>query len=175
MATDEERQQAQRLIKIHKRNLAKLEEKRALLAGDLNIAIDNQIEQEQADIAALLPLVTPPPSEPIQKLVASASGGPPGEIDLMMLYLQGTQINTRMTQAETQAKEDREKTTEQATKILEEQARASVWRMQTKETIDDLVAWAATSEKRRQRGAWVYRIAILIIFVWLILHQTGVW
>jgi hypothetical protein len=70
MASQEEVEHAQRLIGIHKRNLEKLEEKKALLAGDLNISIDNQIAQEQADIAALLPLITPPPAGHRGKLIS---------------------------------------------------------------------------------------------------------
>jgi hypothetical protein len=139
MASQEEVEHAQRLIGIHKRNLEKLEEKKALLAGDLNISIDNQIAQEQADIAALLPLITPPPSKKVQEFVTSTSGGPPGEIDLMMLYLQGTQINTRMTQAEAQARGDWEKQAEQNKQIIDQQARDTLWRMQTKQVIDEVV------------------------------------
>lgn len=109
-----------------------------------------------------MPLATPPPSKKIQEFVASASGGPPGEIDLMMLYLQGSQINTRMTQAEQQAKEQNENHAERDQKIIEEQARASVWRMTTSGTIEDLVVRFAASEQARKRGAKWYRRAIVM-------------
>jgi len=162
MATEEDRQHAARLLTIHKRNLEKLEEKKALLAGELNIALDNQIAQEQADIEALRPLATPPPSKPIQELVTRTSGGPPGEIDLMMLFMQGTQINTRMTQAEQEAKEYREKQAEQTTQIIEQQARDSLWRMQTKQVIDEVVAQVAASERERKKNAPFIRRVLVI-------------
>jgi hypothetical protein len=162
MASPEERQHAARLLQIHKRNLEKLEEKKALLAGELNLALDNQIAQEQADIEALRPLATPPPSKTIQELVTSASGGPPGEIDLMMLFMQGTQINSRMTQAEQDAKEHREKQAEQTTQIIDQQARDALWRMQTKQVVDELVVQVAASEKERKKNAPFIRRVLVI-------------
>jgi hypothetical protein len=150
MATAEETQQAARLLKIHKRNLERLEVQKAELGGALNLALENQIDEERANIAALEPIANPPtpPSPKIREFVKQTT---PGEIDLMMLYLQGTQINARMTTQE-----------EQMRHVIEEQSRASVWRMQTGETVNSLVAQAAASEQARARGAPFIRRVVTI-------------
>jgi hypothetical protein len=80
----------------------------------------------------------------------------------MMLYLQGTQINTRMTQAEAQARGDWEKQAEQNKQIIDQQARDTLWRMQTKQVIDEVVAQVVASEQARKLGAKWYRRAITI-------------
>lgn len=96
MAGNEERAHAERLLKIHRRNLRRLEEQKALQAGATNLALDNQIEEERANIIALEPIAnpTPLPSPKIQEFVKNST---PGEIDNVMLFIQGNQINTRVT------------------------------------------------------------------------------
>lgn len=76
----------------------------------------------------------------------------------MMLYLQGTQINTRMTRQEDQIGRQQA----QIDQIIQEQGRASVWRMQTGEAVDTLVIQAATTENARKAGAKWYRRALTI-------------
>lgn len=168
MATAEETQHAQRLLKIHSRNLRRLEEKKARLGGDTDLAMENQIDEERANIAALEPIANPPPlpSPKIQEFVKQTT---PGEIDMTMLFMQGVQINARVSKQE-----------DQNQLIIEEQSRARLSRLDIKDVVDGLVVRFAallqkveTSEQRRQRGAWVYRIAILVLFVWLVLHQFG--
>lgn len=167
MASAEERAHAARLLKIHRENLERLEEKKAKFGLDAPQWVENQIDEERANIAALEPLVKPQPSQKVQEFVKSTASG---EIDLMMLFLQGTQINARMTRQE----EQNQKQGAQNQAIIEEQSRAALWRMQTGETINDLVVRFTASEQARKRGAKWYRIAMLIIFVWIILHQFGV-
>src|SRR5689334_5044934 len=96
MASPEERQQAARLMRIHKRNLERLEIQKAQLAGAVNIALDNQIDEEKANIAALEPIANPPP-KPSPKVAEFVKQTTPGEIDLLMLYIQGVQVNARLT------------------------------------------------------------------------------
>jgi hypothetical protein len=148
MATQEEQQHAARLLKIHKRNLERLEEKKAKLGTDLDLGLENQIEEEKANIAALEPIANPP-VKPSPKIEAFVKQTTPGEIDLLMLYIQGTQLNQRMTKAE-----------EQNQHIIEEQSRASIDRMQTKEDISTLMSQVSASEQARKRGAKWYRRAI---------------
>lgn len=87
------------MLRIHRRNLERLEIQKANLAGEVNLGLENQIDEEKANIAALAPIANPAPlpSPKIQEFVKQTT---PGEIDLMMLYLQGTQVNARMTNAE---------------------------------------------------------------------------
>lgn len=150
MASTADQQQAARLLKIHKRNLERLEVQKASLAGAVNLGIENQIDEEKANIAALEPIANPPPlpSPKIQEFVKQTT---PGEVDLLMLYLQGTQLNARMTEAEKQNQH-----------IIEEQSRASLDRMLTKDTIDGLVVQVASSEQARKSGATWYRRAITV-------------
>lgn len=150
MATPEEQRQAARLLKIHKRNLERLEIQKAELGGALDLAIENQIDQERADIAALEPIANPP-RKPSPKIEAFVKQTTPGEIDLMMLFLQGTQINARVTKQE-----------EQNQLILEEQARASVSRMQTNDRLDRIEGQVIASEHARVSGATWYRRALVI-------------
>ena len=150
MATAQEQQHATRLLKIHRRNLDRLEVQKAELGGALNLALENQIEEERANIAALEPIANPPvkPSPKVQEFVKQTT---PGEIDLLMLYIQGTQANARLTKAE-----------EQNQQIIEEQQRASVWRMTTGGLVEELAAQVSASEQARKRGARWYRRAIVM-------------
>lgn len=150
MATAEERAHAIRLLEIHRGNLERLEEKKAKFGIDAPQWIENQLNEERANIAALEPIANPPPlpSQKVQEFVKQTT---PGEIDLMMLYLQGTQINARMTTQETQT-----------TRIIEEQSHASIDRMQTKDAIETLVGQTTATERARQHGAKWYRRGLLI-------------
>lgn len=150
MASDDDRIHAARLLKIHKRNLERLEEKKAKLGSGTDLSTENAIDEERANIAALEPIANPPPtpSPKIQEFVKQAT---PGEVDLIMLFMQGTQINARMTKAE-----------EQNQSIIAEQSRASVWRMQLTEIVDTLLAQTAGSELARRAGAKWYRRAIVM-------------
>lgn len=150
MASPEEQAHAIRLLKIHRRNLERLEEKKAKQAGATDLATDNQIEEEKANIAALEPIANPPkpPSPKIQEFVRQTT---PGEIDLMMLYIQGVQINQRMTKAE-----------EQNEYIIQEQSRASVQRMTTDDRLARIEGQVGESEQARRFGAKWYRRAITV-------------
>lgn len=146
MASDSERAHAQRLIEIHRANLDRLEEKKAKFGIEVPIAIENQIEQERANIAALEPLTKLSPSQKVQEFVNSAGGG---QIDLMMLYMQGTQINARVTKQE-----------EETQKIREEQGLAAMWRMQVGEDVAALKQDKAAGESGRRRNLWLLLISI---------------
>ena len=171
MATAEERAQAQRLLKIHQDNLAIMEEKKAKYGLETPLWLENQIAETEANIALLLPLAKPPPSKNVQEFVSSVSSSPDGPVDLMMLFLQGVQINARMTRQE----EQNQKQDEQNQAIIDEQSRASVWRMQTGETIEKLAMQFTASEHARKAGAKWYRIALLVLFALIVFHYFGVW
>ena len=158
MATTDDRAQAERLLKIHKRNLNRLEEQKAKQAGAVNLALDNQIDEERANIAALEPIANPPappPSPKVQEFVVQASDG-----NWAMMFSQFVLLNARMTAKEQQ---DKEQAT-QIEKIIEDQSRASVDRMQTKDAIDTLVEQATETEKARRLGAKWYRRALTVSF-----------
>lgn len=161
MATTDDRQQAARLIKIHKRNLERLEIQKANLAGTVNLAVDNQIDEEKANITALEPIANPPPT-PSPKILEFVKQAAPGEIDLMMLFLQGTQLNTRMTKAE-----------EQNADILASQSRASIDRMKTNEAIDGLVIQAHATDAARVSGQKRNRLSLFAIAVTLLVLAIG--
>jgi hypothetical protein len=154
MATTDDQAQAKRLLKIHKRNLERLEIQRAQFAGMVNLAIDNQIDEEKANIAALEPIANPPaptPSPKVQEFVVQASDG-----NWAMMFSQFVLLNARMTAKEEQDKEQ----AEQIEKIIEDQSRAAIDRMQTKEAISDLSVQVSASEQARRLGARWYRRAI---------------
>lgn len=115
------------------------------------IWLENNIAEEQANIALYEPLA---PSQKAQEVVQNVSGG----IDLATLFVQGTQLNAQiMLQAE------------QNKQIIDQQARDAVWRMQTKEVIDEVVAQVHATERARKHGSWWYRRAIVGIFVMAVL------
>jgi len=153
MATDEERKQAARRLKTHKRNLERLELRKAELAGALDLALENQIDEERANIAILEPIANPQalPPQPSAKVAEFARSVSPNDIDSVMLYMQGVQANARMTRIE-----------EQTERIIEEQGIASSSRMQFKETMDWLVEQVTRSERARKLGARWYRRAIVL-------------
>jgi uncharacterized NAD(P)/FAD-binding protein YdhS len=156
MATSEEKNQAIRLLKIHRRNLGRLEEKKANLAGAIDLAVENQIDEERANIAALEPIANPPPllSPKVAEFVRQTT---PSDIDNTMLFMQGVQLNARMTRAEEHdAKQD-----ERLQQIIKDQARASVDRMLAKEAVESLSGQVAASERSRKGGARWYRRAIV--------------
>jgi len=150
MATSDERAQAARLLKIHRRNLDRLEQQKAKLAGELDLSIENAIDEEKANIAALEPIANPPPS-PSPKIQEFVKQTQPNEIDLVMLWMQGTQINQRMTKAE-----------EQNQQIIMEQSRASMDRMQTNDRLGRIEGQVNQSEYARLLGAKWYRRALTI-------------
>lgn len=145
MATEEERASIERRLKTHRSNLASLLEKKAKFGAlETPIWLENQIAEEQANIALYEPLV---PSSKAQAVVQNVSGG----IDLTTLFVQGTQLNAQiMLQAE------------QNKQIIEQQARDALWRMQAKEVIDEVVAQVHASEQARKDGAGWYRRVLLV-------------
>ena len=139
MASEEDRQQAMRLLKIHKRNLERLEIQKANLGGDINLALENQIDEERANIALLEPIAKPAPSRAVQAFVTGVSDGNGG--NWAMMFSQFVLLNTRMTKAE-----------EQNQRIIDEQARASVWRLQAGEDIEALKQDTQAGERGRWRN-----------------------
>lgn len=143
IATDDERASVVRRLKIHRKNLATLLERKAKFGPlETPVWLENQIADEQGNIALLEPLA---PSQKAQDVVQNVSGG----IDLATLFFQGTQLNAQVMLQAAQNKQ-----------IIEQQARDALWRMQTKEVIDEVVAQVHATEKARQRGAKWYRRAI---------------
>ena len=164
MASDEERAHARRLLEIHRKNLQNLEERKANYGSlDVPLSLENQIEKEQANIAALEPLVKPAPSQKIQEFVTQASDG-----NWAMMFSQFVLLNTRMTQQEGKTQQ-----------ILEEQSRGSMWRMQAGEDIQELKADKA---ERQQRQGLNFKLQVLslvvsiatAILVYVLLVRAGV-
>ena len=148
MATEHDRTHAKRLLAVHKRNLERLELQKAELGGELNIALENQIDQERANIAALEPLVKPPPEKRVQDFVARVS-----DDNWAMMFTQFVLLNTRMTKAE-----------EQNQAIIEQQSRASIDRMQTNERLDRIETQVVATEQARVTGVgWWRRVALITL------------
>jgi hypothetical protein len=135
MATDDERASVERRLKIHRKNLNALLERKAKFGPlETPVWLENQIADVQGDIALLEPLA---PSQKAQDVVSNVSGG----IDLATLFVQGTQLSVHiLLQAE------------QNKQIIDQQARDALWRMQAKEVIDTLVQYIDTDKKAADRG-----------------------
>lgn len=152
MATDKDRAHATRLIAIHRRNLNELEERAAKYAGDVPLHIKNQIDEERANIAALEPIAKPQPSQQIQAFVTGVSDGNGG--NWAMLFSQFVLLNARMTKAE-----------EQTQRILDEQARASMWRMNAGHDIEALKDDQQAGERGRRRNLWLLSTTVVTLVV----------
>ena len=152
MATDEDRAHARRLLDIHQANLRELEERAARYAGDVPLHIKNALDQERANIAALEPIAKPQPSQQIQAFVTGVSDGNGG--NWAMLFSQFVLLNARMTKAE-----------EQTQRILDEQARASVWRLQAGQDIEALKDDQQAGEHGRRRNLWLLSTTVVTLVV----------
>lgn len=154
MAGTEDRAQAAARLKIHKRNLNRLELRKASLGGSVDIATENQIDQEKANIAALEPIANPPPapSPEIQEFVKQTT---PGDIDLTMLFIQGTQVNARVTKIE-----------EKVETVVQAQSAAQLWRLDIADRLQNSDLARIYGQRRN------FRISIgqitLILFVLLL-------
>lgn len=163
MATDEDRAHARRLLEIHQRNLRTLEEQAATYAGDVPLKIANQVEVERANIAALEPIAKPAPSSAIQAFVTGVADGNGG--NWAMLFSQFVLLNARMTKQE-----------EQTQRILDEQSRASQWRMTAGHDIDALKTDAYAGERGRRRNLWLLVVSMilpglaLLAALWLVIR-----
>ncbi len=149
MATEKDKAHARRLLDIHQANLRELEERAALLAGDVPLAIKNQIDQERSNIAALEPIAKPAPSQAIQTFVTGVSDGNGG--NWAMLFSQFVLLNARMTKQE-----------EQNQRIIDEQFRASGWRLVAGQDIEALKDDTQAGERGRQRNLWLQVSALLV-------------
>lgn len=163
MATDEERASAKRRIDIHRKNLRELEERAATYAADVPLHIVNQMDVERVKIASLEPIANPPRSDDTQAFVTQA-----GEGNWAMLFSQFVLLNTRMTKQE-----------EQNQRILDEQFRASEWRIGAGEDIQDL---KSDRDDRMQKQGLNFKmqLASLIvsfataILVYVLLVRAGI-
>lgn len=147
MGSDEDREQAKRLLKIYKGNLRQLLEQKAKLGGiDIPVALENQIDETRAQIAMYEPLA---PTQRTQQSAQNVSSS----IDLTAIYIQGTQLAAEQAR---QADQNRQ--------IIDQQARDSLWRMQTKQVVDELVLQVSASEKERQKNApFMRRVLVLAL------------
>lgn len=163
MATAEEQAHAARLLEIHTDNLRRLEEKKARLGIEAPTWIESQIEEEKANIAALEPIANPPP-KPSQRIQEFVKQTTPGEIDLMMLYLQGVQSNARITKVE-----------EKVETIVQSQGAAQLWRLDVSNRLEDSDRARVYGQKRNFRlsVASLALILLLVVAMWLILGRAG--
>lgn len=130
MPQDEERAHHENLLKIHRRNLQGLLERKAKYGFEAPMWLENQIKAEQEAIAVHEPLA------PSQKVKEVAEGK---EIDLTTLFIQSTQIAAEQARQSIQNKE-----------IIEQQARDALWRLQAKEVIDEVVIRQSSAETLAQ-------------------------
>jgi hypothetical protein len=139
MATEKDKAHARRLLEIHTSNLRELEERAAMAGGDVPLILKNQIDQERADIAALEPIAKPAPSQGVQTFVTGVSDGNGG--NWAMLFSQFVLLNARMTKQE-----------EQNQRIIDEQFRASQWRLTAGQDIEALKDDTRAGERGRVRN-----------------------
>ncbi len=132
----EDREHNARLLKIHRRNLEVLLERKAQFGLEVPLSLENQIKAEQDSIALYEPLV---PSTKAQEVAQTVSGG----IDLTTLYIQGTQIASEQARQSEQNKD----IVAQNKEIIDQQAVDTLWRLQTKEVIHEVVQRQASVEK----------------------------
>jgi hypothetical protein len=162
MATEQEQKQATRRLEIHKKNLARLEEQKAKLAGAVNLAIDNQIDEERANIALLEPIANPP-AKPSPKVAEFARAAAP-DIDMVMLYLQGVQANARLTNVE-----------EKIETVVQAQGAAQLWRLDIAGRLEDSDHARVHGQKRNFLIS-VGNIALLLVLalaLWFVLARAG--
>lgn len=152
MATSDERESARKRIAIHKRNLNALEEQAAQYGIDVPVHVRNQIDEERVKIASLEPIANPPAPNDTQVFVARVGDGNGG--NWAMLFAQFVLLNTRMTKAE-----------EQNQRILDEQARASLWRMNAGQDIEDLKQDQQAGERGRRRNLWLLTTTVTMLVV----------
>ena len=158
MASEEDRISARRRIEIHRENLRQLEERAATYAGDVPLHIVNQIAQERANIAILEPIATAGPSAQVQQFVTQVSRSNGG--DMAMLMSQFALLNARMTTQE-----------ERTQHIIDEQSRASVWRLSAGQDIEALKDDTRSGEYGRRRNFVLQLVnaALLIVGVAVVL------
>lgn len=152
MATEKDKAHARRLLEIHTSNLRELEERAAMAGGDVPLILKNQIDQERADIAALEPIAKPAPSQGVQTFVTGVSDGNGG--NWAMLFSQFVLLNARMTKQE-----------EQNQRIIDEQFRASNWRVAAGQDIEALKDDTQAGERGRQRNLWLQISALVVALV----------
>lgn len=171
MASSDDQQQAARRLKIHRRNLARLEETKAKLAGEVNLAVDNQIDEEKANIAALEPIANPPPlpSPKVQEFIKATV---PQDIDNAMLFIQGIQANARLTKVE----EWITKVEEKVETIVQAQGAAQLWRLDIADRLENSDAQRVYGQKRNFRlsVASLVLLFVLALALWFILARAGV-
>lgn len=153
MATADDRRHAERLIREYTRRKRVLELRKAKQGDSADPAVDVEIEELEAGIAALSPLTKPEPPAEAKQLVERQAGG----LDMSMLFVQGTQQNARLTKIE-----------EALGGIRDEQAMARVWRVNVTEQIEklpDIQSMLQSEVGKRVIGQWTNRIFIFLIAV----------
>lgn len=153
MGSADDRIQAERLLKIHRRRLELLEERKAKQGDYADVSLDLQIDEERANVEALIGVLKPTASPIVQEVVKRNTG----EIDIAMLFIQGVQSNSRITSLESQMGE-----------VKQQLGHAAIERFQTREAIEDFRSTQKESERRRRFWQPLYIamwIAILLIII----------
>lgn len=161
MATTEDKRHAERLIREYTRRKRVLELRKAKQGDSADPAVEVEIEELEAGIAALHPLTKPEPPAEAKQLVERQAGG----LDMTMLFVQGTQQNTRLTKIE-----------EGLSDIREEQSRAHVWRVTVGEDIAQIpvIASALRHEvTKRVYGQWLNRAYLFAVAMFLNMWRRG--
>lgn len=155
MASSEDRQHAERLIKKKRGRLFRLEEQAATMGIDTPPHVQTEIDDLRADIATLEAIAAPEPgADPEVKALTKRSFG---DGDWAMLFTQYVLINTRLTKVE------------EATQTIQaQQGAAQIERLQTKDDVQEIKDKLAQSERKRTfwqpvyLGMWIM-LAIVIV------------
>lgn len=159
MASSEDRQHAQRLIKKKKGRLYRLEEQAAQMGLDTPPHVTTEIDDLRADIATLEAIAAPEPgTDPEVRALTKRSFG---DGDWAMLFSQYVLINTRLTKVE-----------EKTDTIAQVQQAASIERLQTKDDIHEIKERQVSGERKHRIwqpffiGAWIAVFLMLALVFW---------
>lgn len=170
----------QRLLEAHEQRLERLELKKATLGSSADVSVDIDLEQARSNVDALRAAkrVAVPPTPDVVRAVRRQVG----DFDLAALFIQGVQINARVTELE---EENKEQTKEIRTlkrrsdDQLTNQGVAQQWRLDVEpliRLIPKLVTDWATERKQRLFGQWLNRAIMFgmgLLFDLSVRHHGG--
>lgn len=150
-----------RLLAAHEQRLSYLEERKALLGNSADVSLDIDIEQARSNVDTMQALkkVAVPPSRDVQAAVKRTLG----DFDLASLFIQGVQINARVTDLEkvnTEQTKAIEVIQKQTAQVVTQQHAAQRWRLDVDHLIrmiPRLVQDHGTERKQRLFGQWLNR------------------
>ncbi len=153
----EDRIQAETLLETYRRRLRIRERQMAHYGESADPSIETDAKHARTQVQALERILAPPLDDAVVDLVKRRLE------DDVLLFVQGEQLNARMTVAE-----------EGLSTLNKVQSAASLWRIDKGAIIEDLQARILGIEGKRKWGQWrntVLQMAILIMLIALFLMR----